>query len=148
MPDTQITVSRSADRIALRIRVPAADLRLALPQPTPRDAGQLIAKHRALLLRYFTAHMRLVKRGNQSVPIRFESIRIHADHDHHVGQFAQIEFRGSARVAATTQLRLNYDAILHRVANHRARVTDATGRPIGTIRYSLATKRANPLPLP
>jgi hypothetical protein len=42
---------------------------------------------------------------------------------------------------------LSYDAIMHRVANHRAFVSGARGGSLGVIWYKLATKTVEPLPL-
>jgi len=148
MPDTEIVVGRDATTVALDIRLPFHDLLLASPPGLPRDARTLLAGNQPSLRSYFAAHTRLLGPADRPVPVTIGTIRLHQDHGADVGAYAELEVRAVARVDAHVRIRLAYDAILHRIANHRALVRDHRGRPIGTIRYSLASRRASPLALP
>lgn len=148
MPDTQIIVARSVDRVRLTIEVPLEDLRLALaggslPTPFALD-GDTERRLRA----YFAEHTRLTTGAEIALGATIDAIRLARHRDHDVGLYEELEIVASAPAKPTDALMLHYDGVLHQVANHRAIVNDTRGRRIGVIRYSLARKRTAPLALP
>lgn len=156
MPDSEIVVTRGGDRVDLTIRVPMDDLLLAMKDDPaakglPRDAGALLAGDAAGLKAYVAAHVALeapLASGGKRVAVTVDSLREVADEDEDVGHYSELEVKAHGFVAGDVPLVLAYDLVLGRVANHRALVSDAGGKALGVIRYSLAEKKANALPLP
>lgn len=142
MPDTQIVVDRSANQIALTIRLPVAELLIAQPlaglgndDPTPES----IAKLRA----YFAGHTAIVDASGKRYPLTLKSIEIEKSSDAEVGTYSELVVRAIAPVTASEAVFLDYDGIMHRVANHRAFIQNAAGAEIGVVGYNLARKDTN-----
>lgn len=148
MPDTEITVIRSEKELNLSIRLPMSELMLALPSQRSLDAGELLIDGQSDLRTYFAAHTRLVSSQDVTAPITIRSLQLNRDDDADIGSYAELEVIASVHVGGAVPLTLVYDAVLHRVANHRAIVRDNSGQLLGVIHYSLALKAATPLQLP
>lgn len=148
MPDTEITVVRGTERLRLTIRVPLDDLRLAIGEPSQRlttTDGASSSKH---LRKYFERHARLIKSNGTPVPMVIEAVRVTTDRNNDVGTYRELVVETSALIRSAEQVVLAYDGVLHQVANHRARVMDASGKLIGIIRFSMAEKRATRVAIP
>lgn len=153
MPDTQIFVARNAQGITFVIRIPMDDVRLALPSgdaqalsPDIAKTGVLSGQDIRILRRYMTEHMALLVNG-QMLPLAIHGIEIARDHDADVGDYTQLVVDAQASLTRPVSAALAYDAVIHRIANHRAIVRKEDGTIMGVIRYSLADKKVAPLPL-
>lgn len=148
MPDTQITVARNARALAFIAQVPLSELLLTLPPEMPNDARLLLGNNMSVLRAYFVRHVHLSTGDGVRVPLAIRSIRLNRERDANVGSYAELQVTITALIGGQVPVSLAYDAVLHRVANHRALVTDSSGRSIGTVRYRLRTKSATPIGLP
>lgn len=152
MPDSEIVVARGAERVNFTIRVPMDDLLLAMKDDPaakglPRDAGALLAGDQTGLKNYVAGHVALEADGKR-FRLVIDSLREVADEDEDVGHYSEAEMKAHGVVAGDVPLVLVYDLVLGRIANHRALVSDAGGKSLGVIRYSLADKKAETLGLP
>lgn len=148
MPDTEIVVERTAEELRLTIRAPLSDLALAMPLAGLDADDRLDPQERAALEAYVKRHAALRSVEGTTYPIAIDAIAIVATRHSDVGNYRELDLRASSSVGGTKPLTLAYDGIIHRIANHRALVSSASGRPYGVIRYSLAVQDTNPVTLP
>jgi hypothetical protein len=143
MPDTEIIVSRANGQVRLKAHIPWSDVRLALSLNAGAVVDELSAGQQARLRAYFVDHLSLSSAQQTPVMVQIETIRLLDKHDEDVGDYREIEIIFRAEAADSEPLTLSYDAVIHRIVNHRALVSGEVGEPVGTIQYSLANKRAN-----
>ena len=148
MPDTEITVLRTEAETRFAVRMPLSDLQLALPPGTMDDDDRLTAAERVNLAAYVFQHMAVSSLQREDLPLTINSIAIAAADDADVGPYRELEMIVSTPASATTPIRLTYDAIMHRVGNHRAFVASDAGETIGIIRFNLAEAGTNPVDIP
>lgn len=147
MPDTRIVVRRDATGVRLTILLPVDDLRLAFDGPRLAVPLVLTEQTKEELTSYFARHVRIRTPAGDPLPVSIRDYAVEQDADHDVGDYQRLRLIAFAPGAHDEELVLDYDAIIHQVANHRALVSDETGRFLGAIRYSLARKRSTPLVL-
>ena len=148
MPDTRITVARDAVGLRMTLRIPWPELLLALPAEVPRRAFGPTEEDLPRLRTYIAAHLRVVPEGSAPVPVTLHRIHIYESTDEDVGRYQEVEVVASVAILGEVPLVLDYDAVLHRVANHRAIVRDAGCAHIGVVRFSLAQRHATPVAIP
>lgn len=148
MPDTEITVLRGEAETHFAVRMPLSDLQLALPPGTMDGDDTLSAEERVKLAAYIFQHMAINSPQGEDLPLTINSVAIAAADDADVGHYRELEMVVSAPASAATPIRLTYDAIMHRIANHRAFVASDVGEPIGIIRFNLAEAGTNPVDIP
>lgn len=148
MPDTEIVVGRDTGGMRLSLRIPVSDLQLALQAGSLNDDQKIDAGEMSLLRDYFARHLRIISATGSAIPVRFEKAELSSTRHGDVGEYRELELRFSAQARGDQLMLLEYDAVMHRVANHRAIVRDRDGSAIGQIRYSLAEKDTNRVELP
>lgn len=148
MPDTRITVARDAEMLRMTIRIPWQELLLALPEEMPRHVVGPTEENFSHLRSYFIRHLHVVPEDNPPVPITLHWIRVYESSDEDIGLYREVEVVASTVVRGDVPLMLDYDAVLHRVANHRAIVRDSGCAPVGVVRFSLAQRHATPVVIP
>lgn len=122
MPHTQITLQILPDRVAGSAAIPLPELQSAWQASTPQEPMDEKA-----LAAYFLRH--IAARSAQGQPdwrTRIVSVHHQAQQDALVGRYSELTVRfelipgAPAPMEATRSFRLDYDAVLHQVVNHKA----------------------------
>jgi hypothetical protein len=125
LPNTVIAVSINGDGVSFDVAVPVPELRLALPGSIPKTADLLTEPQRSAVIAYFKAHCSVQSKRDAVQPVVVQSITMWEARDENVGLYQ--ELRARILVAARPDFdprdfTLRYDAIIHQVPNHFARV--------------------------
>ena len=156
LPGTTIHIVAGETTVDLTITVPREVLQLALPAmaelgENPAE-GPLALGLSDTLARYLAAHLSLDPVSPQPMTLRLTGARnVGANHEDR-GRYDVIVIDLTApRVADALifPLALSYDAVLHEVRNHRARVTlkrdGQAAVDVGEISFDLSLRKAEPL---
>lgn len=144
LPGSVILLRQQGSTLHLTVQFPAEDLIIAAPELVVLEevtAGQPLPKElAAALARYLGRHLSVAEDG-VPLALTMTDARLQSSYHEHLGHFALIVSQWEIPGAGSdpTSLVLTYDAVMHEVRNHRAKVQwidqDGTSRPISEFGY-------------
>lgn len=155
LPASEIVFGTAEQGISLTITLPVEDLVIAAPtlaalEDLPPEST-LAATDLEALGTYFEKHLTLAA-DNQRLSLAVEMARTSQAVDHHIGEYALLHVRFAA-LPDVPQITVTYDAIMHEVRSHRARIawetaegeehtiTDFGFRPLDGVQTTLQIAR-------
>ena len=128
LPDSELTFSQSDKQLNLSIELPLEDLAFALPEVEPLNmfpAGQaLSAETVGQVSTYFNNHLQL-KTAETPLSLSVVDVTLQMAEHEDVGAYKVLSIKLTSLVPDSGQvfpLSITYDAVMHEVRNHRARV--------------------------
>jgi hypothetical protein len=151
LPGTAIVLSVARGRLILQVQIALHDLALVLPEAAMGPQGVTDAPSGELTT-YLRAHVRLTTADGIALAWGGATCQTGRAFDNHVGEYAvlqaELQFAMPQDVAVDA-LQLHYDAVIHKVRNHKASVVfarvDGGVVPLGSIAYDFSLKMVPPL---